>query len=114
MVALGQSTYLYNIVSIEGNINKEGIKVKVDDGKKVEKLKDENGKDVKFNTPAAALMYFIAQGWELYVNGSTVQGGGTVVGGVGSSSSSTTIYWILRKPCTKEDFDKAVDEGIRK
>ena len=46
MVTLAQSTYLYNIVSIEGNMNKEGIKVKVNDGKKVEKLKDENGKDV--------------------------------------------------------------------
>lgn len=30
MTTFAQSTYIYNIVSIEGKINKEGIKVKVD------------------------------------------------------------------------------------
>ncbi len=116
MVALAQSTkhYLYNIVSIEGKITKEGLKVKVDDGKNVENLKDANGKDIKFNTPAAALMFFISQGWELYVSGATSQGGFSSYNGTGAGSSSTTAYWIFRKPCTKEEFDKAVEESIRK
>ena len=28
--------------------------------------------------------------------------------------SETTSYWIMRKPCTKEEFEKAVEDGIRK
>ncbi|CCY81029.1 uncharacterized protein BN473_01821 [Prevotella sp. CAG:1185] len=110
MITFAQSTYIYNIVSIEGNMNEKGIKVKVDDGKNIEKLKDENGKDIKFNTPAAALMYFISKGWELYINDSTSEG--TVFNGIGTNRS--TSYWIFRKPCTKEEFDKAVEEGIKK
>lgn len=37
---------------------------------------------------------------------------GRMVGGIGSSH--TTSYWIMRKPCTKEEFEKAVEDGIRK
>lgn len=55
--------YLYNIVTFEGDFDKEGVKVKVDDGKTVEKLKDAKGNRIKFNTPAAALMYFLSKGW---------------------------------------------------
>ena len=55
-------------------------------------------------------MYFISQGWELYVNGGTTEG--EVANGFGAID--TTSYWILRKPCTKEVFEKAVEEGIKK
>ncbi len=115
MVSLAQSSdyYIYNIVSIEGRITKEGLKVKVDDGKIVEKLKDANGKDMKFNTPAAVLMFFISQGWTLYVSGATSQGGSYSFNGTGGGHNTTTSYWILRKPCTQEEFDKAVKDGIR-
>lgn len=58
--------YLYNIVTFEGDFDKEGVKVKVDDGKTVEKLKDGKGNRIKFNTPAAALMYFLSEGWDMY------------------------------------------------
>ena len=81
----------------------------IDDGKSIEKLKDTNNKDIKFNTPAAALMYFISNGWELYVNGATSEG--AMANGTGATE--TTSYWIIRKPCSKEEFDKAVNEGIR-
>ena len=112
MFAFAQSKqyYLYNIVTFEGNFDKEGLKVKVDDGKTVEKLKDAKGNRIKFNTPAAALMYFFSQGWEMYLTGGTSSG--YSYGGTGGSS--TTSYWILRKPCAKEEFDKAVEEGIKK
>ena len=43
-------------------------------------------------------MYFISQGWELYVNGGTREG--EVANGLGTID--TPSYWILRKPCTKE------------
>jgi hypothetical protein len=61
---------------------------------------------MKFNTPAAALMYLVSEGWELYVNGAT----NSTYKGTGYSST----YWIIRKPCSKEEFDKAVEGGIRK
>lgn len=101
--------FLYNIITFDGNFKKEGLKVNIDDGKSVEKLRDSNGNRMVFKTPAAALMYFISQGWELYVNGSTTEG--EMAGGFGESK--TTSFWILRRPCTKEVFDKTVEEGIK-
>ena len=102
--------YIYNIVTFSGSLKNAGFKVDMDDGKTIEKLKDSEGNKIKFNTPAAALMYLISEGWELYVNGATSEG--AVVNGFGASE--TTSYWIIRKPCTKEEFNKAVEEGIRK
>ena len=101
--------YIYNIVNFEGNLKNEGFKVTVDNGKTIEKLRDENGKRIIFTTPAGALMYFISKGWELYSHGTTTEG--AVFNGVGGSDSST--YWILRKPCTKAEFEKAAKESVR-
>ena len=101
--------YIYNIVNFEGNLKNEGFKVTVDNGKTIEKLRDENGKRIIFTTPAGALMYFISKGWELYSHGTTTEG--AVFNGVGGSDSST--YWILRKPCRKEEFEKAAKESVR-
>lgn len=102
--------YIYNIVSFEGEFTKENFKVYYDDGKEVKRLRNDNDNKIKFTTPAGALMYFISQGWEMYLNGSTSQG--AVAGGYGASSTSS--YWILRMPCTKEEFDKAVKDAIKK
>ncbi len=102
--------YIYNIVTFTGSLKNEGFKVDIDDGKTIEKLKDAEGNKIKFNTPAAALMYFISQGWELFTNGATTEGEMAM----GSGASETTSFWIIRKPCTKEEFEKAVQEGIRK
>ena len=102
--------YIYNIVNFSGSLKNQGFKVDLDDGKTIEKLKDANGNKIKFNTPAAALMYLYSLGWELYVNGATTEG--AMYGGIGASE--TTSYWVIRKPCTKEEFEKAVEDGIRK
>lgn len=104
-----QQYYIYNIITFSGSLKNEGFKVDIDDGKKIEKLKDKNGEKMKFKTPAAALMYLYSIGWELYVNGATSEG--EMAAGFGSSE--TTSYWIMRKPCTKEEFFKAVEEGIK-
>lgn len=112
LFACGQITekqyYIYNIFSFSGNMKKEGVKVTVDDGKTIEKLKDSKGNNMKFKTPAAALMYLRSLGWEMYINSATTEG----ITINGSGGSDTTSYWIMRKPCTKEEFDKAVEEGI--
>ena len=102
--------YIYNIVTFSGSLKNEGFKVDLDDGKTIEKLKDSKGNKMKFNTPAAALMYMYSLGWELYVNGATTEG--AMYGGIGASE--TTSYWVIRKPCTKEEFEKTVEDGIRK
>jgi hypothetical protein len=102
--------YVYNIVSFEGNFTKEDFKVYYDDGKEVKRLRNEKDNKVRFSTPAGALMYFISQGWEMYLNGSTSRGSSIQ----GTGSSHTSSYWILRKPCTKEVFEQAVEEAVKK
>ena len=99
--------YIYNIVSFVGDFTKEDFKVFYDDGTEVKRLRNDKGEKVRFSTPAGALMYFISQGWEMYLNGSTSEG--SMAAGYGSSSTSS--YWILRKPCTKEQFEKAVESA---
>ena len=100
-----QQYYIYSIVSFEGDFTKEDFKVYFDDGIEVKRLRSEKGTKMRFSTPAGALMYFISQGWEMYLNGSTTKGSSYQ----GTGSSSTSSYWILRKPCTKEEFEKAVE-----
>ena len=102
--------YIYNIVNFEGRLKNEGFKVTVDNGKTIEKLRDKDGNRIVFTTPAGALMYFISKGWELYSHGSTTEG--AVFNGAGGSESST--YWILRRPCTKEEFNKTVNDAVKK
>ena len=97
--------YIYNIVSFEGDFTKEGFKVFYDDGVEVKRLRNEKGDKVRFSTPAGALMYFISQGWEMYLNGASTKGASAQCTG----ATTTSSYWILRKPCTKEEFEKAVE-----
>lgn len=100
--AVEQQCYMYNIVTFLGGMNNEEFDVDLDDGKRIKMLKGKDGKKVKFRTPAAALMYFISEGWELYVEGVTV-----------NPNDSRTTYWIMRKPCSKAEFDRAVEEGVK-
>jgi hypothetical protein len=112
MVAMAQTEekqyYLYNIVSFEGDFTKEDFKVFYDNGTEVKRLRDEKGKKKKFKTPAGALMYFLSQGWEMYLNGATSKG--SMAAGYGASSTSS--YWILRKPCSKEEFEQVVKQSV--
>lgn len=100
--------YLYNIVTFQGNFQEKCVTVKLDDGTSIDKVRNEKGKVIRFKTPAAALMYFLSQGWKMYLSGGTTQGEMAI----GYGESKTTSYWILRKPCTKDEFEKAVKEGI--
>lgn len=104
-----RTCHIYNIVTFEGDYDKEGITVKVDNGQTVQKLTDGKGKKIRFRTPAAALMYFTAQGWELCANGVTASGEEFM----GKWSADSSPYWILRKPCPREKLEKAVKEGIK-
>ena len=99
--------YEYNIFSFS-NITNKVLTIDVDNGNKIEKVKDEKGKKICFKTPASALNYLISMGWEFYTQG---ESSGSTYQGTGSGS---TIYWVMRRPCTKEEFEKAVQEGIAK
>ena len=101
--------FIYQIVLPEEGIKSKGIKVKVDDGEDIKKLKDARGESIVFKTPAAVLMYFLSQGWDFYMNGSSVSG--SVVNGTGVSYTSS--YWIFRKSCSREEFDAAVKKGVK-
>ena len=100
--ALGQQYYMYNVVTFPGSMNNGGFGVEIDDGKSIKTLKGKDGKKIKFRTPAAALMYFISEGWELYFKGDT-----------SFPNDLKMTYWVMRKPCTKAEFDTAVKEGIK-
>lgn len=102
--------YLYSIVSYGGDLKYEECTVKIDNGKTIEKLRDEKGKSIVFATPAGAIMYFVSKGWELVSPGITQQG--LVTSGTGASESCP--YWVFRKPCPKEPFDKAVEDAVKK
>ena len=101
--------YIYNIVSFEGDFTKEDFKVYYDDGIEIKRLRNDKGTKMRFSTPAGALMYFIAQGWEMYLSGNTSKGSSFQ----GTGTSSAYSYWILRKPCTKEEFEKAVEASTK-
>ena len=100
--------FIYNIVSFEGEFTKEDFKVYYDDGKEVKRLRNQDGDKMKVSTPAGVLMYFISQGWEMYLSGSTSKGSSYQ----GTGSSRTSSYWIIRKPCSKEEFEKAAKEAV--
>jgi hypothetical protein len=97
-----QQHYMYNVVIFAGSMNNKGFDVEIDDGKDIKKLKGKDGKKIKFKTPAAALMYFISEGWELHLKGDA-----------SNPNDLKMTYWVIRKPCTKAEFDKAVKEGIK-
>ena len=102
--------YIYNVVKLSGNLEKRGFKVKLDDGRKVKKLKDTNGYNVKFRTPASVLTYLSSEGWELYVNGSSILGNRYE----GKRGHKTESSWIIRKACTKEELDAALARGVKR
>ena len=95
--------YIYNIVYINVGLTKVGFTVDIDNGQTTERLKDKDGKTIKFKTPAAVLNYLYSLGWEIYVNGNYK-----------ANHESNEYYWIMRKPCTKEEFEKTLEEGIKK
>ena len=98
--------YIYNIITFSGNIHKKGFKAKMDNGRKIRRIKDTNGKRLRFRTPAAALTYLGSEGWELCQDGVSIEGAG--------NKSHTTTYWVIRKRCTQEELEQALAVGVRR
>ena len=102
--------YRYIIAEPQGKLFSDKCKLRIDDGIKPTKEKGKKGETITFNSYAAALMYLTSQGWELVSNYSTVSG--AVANGYGASSTST--YWILRRPATKEEVQNIVNKSLIK
>ena len=101
--------YIYNIITLDGDLKNESLSVKLDDGEEIKKLKDEEGHTIKFKTPAGVIMYFESQGWELWYMDKSSRG--IMINGGGSNFS--TSHWIIRKQCSKEEFDNKVKKCIK-
>lgn len=101
--------YKYIIAQPQGSLFSDKCKLRIDDGIDPSKAKDK-GKSITFKSYAAALMYLTSQGWELVSSFSNVSGSS----GSGYGVTSTSNYWILRKPSTKEEVQRIVDESIKK
>lgn len=102
--------YLYNIVTFSDHIDREGIKVEIDNGQKIEIPQDANGKKIYFKTPAAVLNYFASNGWELYKT--STYASNDYNKNMGQNYTDITTCWIMRKPCTKDELDKTSKEGL--
>jgi hypothetical protein len=101
--------YKYIIAEPQGKLFSDKCKLRIDDGIKPTKAKGDSENSITFRSYAAALMYLTSQGWELVSNYSTTSG--SSFNGTGASSTST--YWILRKPSTKEEVQEIIDQSIR-
>ena len=104
-----QLQYVYHFVEAVRMPLSSYYLVTVDNGVDIQKLQDAEGKNIKFKTPAGVLTYLSYQGWEFYQSVSSTDG--YVRNGTGDSSSS--VFWIIRKPVTKEDAAKAVKAAIK-
>ena len=102
--------YRYIIAEPQGKLFSDKCKLRIDDGIKPTKEKGKKGETITFNSYAAALMFLTSQGWELVSNYNTVTG--AAANGYGSTSTST--YWILRRPSTKEEVQGIVNKSLIK
>lgn len=102
--------YRYIIAEPQGKLFSDKCKLLIDDGIKPTKAKGKKGETITFNSYAAALMFLTSQGWELVSNYNTISG--SAANGFGSTSTST--YWILRRPSTKEEVQGIVNKSLIK
>ncbi len=99
--------YQYIIAEPLGYILSDKCELRIDDGIKPSTERSERGKKILFKSYAAALMYLTLQGWELVSCYSNIRGHNNV-------NNITDTYWILRRPSTKEEVERIVNESLIK
>lgn len=100
--------YIYNTVLFQRDYSTTNFNVRIDDGKHINCLTDNKGKNIVFRTPAAMLMYFESKGWEIHSNNTTTD----FDIDKGKGRFYNLNYIIIRKACTKEELETAVAEGV--
>ena len=102
--------YVYCELIGQGKLFSSKIKVQVDFGQETSLwkvgsdrlLKDENGKNIEFNSMVDALNYFSAQGWEF------------VQAYVVIEDKCSVCHWLLKKEITREEANEVTDKIIKK
>lgn len=89
--------------------------IRLDDGsnKKPQIIKENDGKDLKFNSLIGALNYMSLQGWELVETKSVTKGGGYVGAYGGASSTSTTVYYIFSREVSDGELEAIVNNSYK-
>lgn len=97
--------YKYIVAEVTGQFLFTKCRVYIDDGTLNNKQEyKKHKKAYTFETHAAAIDYFTYHGWELVGNNNVMTGA--------RGNSSTSIYWILRKPATKEEIEKILEKSV--
>ena len=107
-VGLYANNYIYCELVGTSKLLSNKVKVQVDYGqetsfwKGISYLKDENGKNIEFNSMVDAMNYFGKQGWE-FVQAYVITNG-----------NQNVCHWLLKKDVTGEDMDKALESDEHK
>lgn len=102
-VGLHANNYIYCELVGTSKLLSNKVKVQVDYGqetsfwKGISYMKDENGKNIEFNSMVDAMNYFGKQGWE-FVQAYTVTMG-----------NQNVYHWLLKKEVSEEELNKALE-----
>lgn len=102
-LSINAENFIYCELVGTGKLLSNKVKVQVDYGqessfwKGISYLKDENGKNIEFNSMVDAMNYFGKQGWEF------VQAYIVTVG------NQNVYHWLLKKTVTEEELNKALE-----
>lgn len=96
----------YVIVSYNESMDNEHFTVNIDDGKKLDYYRDENGKKAYFRTPAAALTYFQSLGWELCNIDTSPKDGGL--------AHNYITFWVFKRKVSELEYNRIVNNALIK
>lgn len=102
-VGLYAENYIYCGLVGTTKLMSNKVKVQVDYGqetsfwKGISYMKDENGKNIEFNSMVDAMNYFGKQGWEF------VQAYAVTMG------NQNVYHWLLKKEVSEEELNKALE-----
>lgn len=105
-----ETYYQYGLARIYQAKKKQGYQILFDNGMSKSYLKGADGQMLYFHTSSGALNYLASCGWQLdKIAAETVSYDTSGLFGV---DTHTRTYYIMRKPCTKEELDSLVQKGI--
>jgi len=115
ILAIGMGSVYAKKIFVEMEYDNHRIKLNDGLSDKFHKVKNEDGKDIKFNSIIGALNYMSLQGWELIGNRDE-NGTGTSFhyGTVSTMLSDSKCYYIFCKDVSDEEIKSIVERGFRK
>lgn len=95
---------------VEMKFNKNSIELDDGSNKNHKPIKNEKGKELKFNSLIGALNYMSLQGWELVETKPVTSGAGYG----GASSTKTEVFYIFSKEVSDEELEQIVNKCYKK